>query len=509
MKKVLCAIFAFAMVLSLTACTGGGNGNGPDPLDYVLEVPSNYADAEMAAQGTVLADYSEGIMLPELSNNKVSVMMSIDWSNLQQGNNEEEPYAQYHATLMWRSVYDGGDVEIITITDEQQTDFVATQTASGTAPDIIPANYDLTYPRWNAAGLTASIEDYADYLGLYEKNPNKPEEDLYNQELMDKYFQWGGESHGAITLAEVNRNYIIYNKTKFELAGQKTPLEHWQEGNWNWTQFVKTAKAMTSGTDYGFTGWGLFPYFAPYTMAELNEEDGTVQLNIDDPKYVRYMTEVYNLYQKENAARRDIALQSWGTLFPMGTDAMVQNTKDGYKRVVEAAKRVDGDTFGIAPVPVFDPTGETESIATATLWAYSISSAAENPIGAATYIRLETLVSRNIQAALEGKNWYDLNLTEDEKAMLEETKDDPVAMEMIRGIGDCYLGIVDAKIVPPMYYEENQNSVQSIFDANKAALEEEFEEFNQTVQEIAEELAAEQAEAEAEAEAEEAEAEEA
>ncbi len=504
MKRVLCAILALTMVLAFTACDGDG-GPTKDPLDYVLDVSETYAEAEMAEQGTTLADYSEGIMLPELDDAYVTVMMSIDWTALQTGNNEDEPYAQYHATLMWRDVYAGqdGEVEIITITDEQQTDFVATQTASGTAPDILPANYDLTYPRWNAAGLTADVEQYADYLGLNEKNPNKPEEDLYNHELMDTYFQWGGKSHGAITLSEVNRNYIVYNKTKFELAGQKTPLEHWQDGNWNWTQFVKTAKAMTSGDEYGFTGWGLFPYFAPYTMAKLDQETGTVELNIDDPKYVRYMTEVYNLYQTENAARRDIALQSWGTLFPMGTDAMVQCTKDGYKRVVEAAKRVDGDTFGIAPVPVFDPAGETESIATATLWAYSIAAAAENPIGAATYIRLETLVSRNMTAALEGKNWYDVNLTEDEKAMLEETKDDPIAMEMIRGIGDCYLGIVDASIVPPMYYQENQNSVQSIFDANKAALEAEFEEFNQTVEEIAEELAAEQEEAEEEAAAEE------
>ena len=36
-------------------------------------------------------------------------------------------------------------------------------------------------------------------------------------------------------------------------------------------------------------------------MAELNEEDGTVQLNIDDPKYVRYMTEVYNRAEIEAA----------------------------------------------------------------------------------------------------------------------------------------------------------------------------------------------------------------
>ncbi len=481
MKKVLCALLAVAMLVSMTAC--GGNGNsaaGMDPKD------PNYFSI------TATGEYSDGIKLPVLDNATVKVMMSIDWGYLETNNNPDDPFAQYLATLIWREAYasQGGDVEIVTISDEQQTDFVATQTASGTAPDILPANYDLTYPRWNAAGLTASIEDYADYIELDAKNPNKPEEDLYNKSLMEEYFQWGGESHGAITLSEVTKDYIVYNKTKFELNGQATPMDLWKEGKWNWTNFVKTAEAMTNGSDFGFNGWGLFPYFAPYPMAKL-ADDGTVALNIDDTKYMRYMTEVYNLYQTVGAARRENnGLQTWADLFAMGTDAMVQTNLASYKRVVEKARRVEGDTFGIAPVPVFDPTGETQSIATASLWAYSIAAAAENPIGAAAYIRLETLVSRNVTASKEGTTWNDLNLTEDEKAMIEATKNDPVCVEMIRGIGDCYLGIVDASIVPPIYYEQNQSNVQAVFDAQKNALQAEFDEFNETVEELAAEVAA-------------------
>lgn len=474
MKKVLCAVLAAAMLFTMTGCPAGPGSDGPDPTD------PNYFS--IPATG----NYSDNIKLPELDNAHVTVMMSIDWTYLENNYNEADPFAQYDATLIWRDAYaaQAGDVEIITITDEQQTDYVATQTASGTAPDILPANYDLTYPRWNAAGLTASIEEYADFLQLDAKNPNNPEEDLYNHQLMDTYFQWGGESHGAITLDEVDKNYIVYNKTKFEQNGQATPLQLWQDGKWNWTQFVKTCKAMTNGDDFGFTGWGLFPYFAPYQMAVLGE-DGTVQLNIDDTKYIRYMTEVYNLYQTENAARRDIMLQQWSTLFPMGTDAMVQTTLAGYKRIVEMATKQEGDEFGIAPVPAFDPTGETVGIPTATLWAYSIASAAENPIGAAAYIRLETLVSRNVAKALDGTTWYDQTLTEEEQEMIEAIKDEPVSVEMIRGIGDCYLGIVDANIVPKMYYEESKSGVQAIFDAQKSALQAEFDEFNEMVEEVA------------------------
>ncbi len=491
MKRVLCAVLAIVMLLSLTACGGNNSAANMDPND-----PSYFS---IAATG----EYSDNIMLPKLNDALVEVMMSIDWSYLETNNNPADPFAQYHATLIWRDAYASqqGDVAIVTISDEQQTDFIATQTASGTAPDIIPCNYDLTYPRWNAAGLTASIDDYADYIELDAKDPTDPEKDLYNHYLMDTYFQWGGESHGAITLDEVNKDYLVYNKTKFEQSGQKTPLELWQDGQWTWTNFVKTAKAMTSGDDYGFTGWGLFPYFAPYPMAKLDEETGTVELAIDDTKYMRYMTEVYNLYQKEGAARRDETLQSWSTLFAYGTDAMVQTTLAGYKRIVEAAQKIEGDEFGIAPVPAFDPNGETTGIPTATLWAYSISAAADNPIGAAAYIRLETLVSRNVSAALEGTTWYDQNLTEDEQAMIDEIADEPVCVEMLRGIGDCYLGIVDAQIVPEMYYTETQNSVQAIFDAQKNALQNEFDEFNEMVEEIAAEVAAKEAAAAAEGDA--------
>ncbi len=415
-------------------------------------------------------DYSDGILLPELEDAAVTVMMSIDWSYLETNNNPDDPFAQFQATHIWRGAYaeQGGDVEIITISDEQQTDYLATQSASGTAPDIVNANYDMTFPRWSGMGLVANVSDYADYLDL--------DGGLYNTRLMEQCFNINGNSYAVITQSEPDRNYIVFNKTKFEQAGQATPLDLWKQGNWNWTQFVKSAKAMTSGDDYGFTGWGLFPYFAPYPMATLN--GGQAALNIDDPKYMRYMTEVYNLYQVDKAARGDVSLQQWSSLFPLGTDAMVQTNKAGFKRIVESATRLGGDEFGIAPVPVFDPAGESQSIASASLWGYSISKQAKNPIGAAAYIRLETMVTRNIEKAFEGTTWFDQNLTADEKAMLEATANDPICPEMIRGIGNCYLGIIDSIIVPQIYYGPTQNSVAAIFDAQKNAMQAEFDDFN-------------------------------
>ena len=341
----------------------------------------------------------------------------------------------------------------------------------------MPANYDLAYPRWSAAGLTDSVEKYADHLGL-------DEEGLYNRALMNELFLYGGESHAAITTNEVDRNHIVYNKTKFEQAGQSTPLDLWEDGKWNWTTFVKTAKAMTDikNDEYGFTGWGLFPYFAPYPMVSVDDMTGKVSLTVEDNRYMRYMTEVYHLYQADKAARADWSLQNWSSIFPAGTDAMVMTTKAGFKQIKNQAARLNGDEFGIAPVPAFDPTGETVGISSASVWGYSITAAAENPIGAAEYIRLEALVTRNIEKAFEGNTWYDKNLTDAEKDMLEATADDPVCVDMIRGIGDCYFGIVDAYIVPEIYYTHTKTPVQQIFDKQLSALKAEISDYNAAIE---------------------------
>ncbi|MBR5134904.1 MAG: hypothetical protein IKV35_04840, partial [Clostridia bacterium] len=217
-KKLLCGALAAAMVLSMAACdskpktrdysddddddtpsttttttTGEEGEDGEDDppgrlLDFCLTIPDDYMKAENEAlklTGTKneLKDYSANIKLPRIAKAKVTVMMSIDWQYLQKNNVEGDPFAQYHATLMWRNVNadQAGDVEIVRVAENEMTDRVVTATATGTAPDILPANYDLTYPRWNAAGLTASLVPYKDYLGLNEQFYY---EDLYNRDFL-------------------------------------------------------------------------------------------------------------------------------------------------------------------------------------------------------------------------------------------------------------------------------------------------------------------------------------
>ena len=61
--------------------------------------------------------------------------------------------------------------------------------------------------------------------------------------------------------------------------------------------------------------------------------------------------------------------------------------------------------------------------------------------------------------------------------MLEDTKNDRVIMESILGVGDCY-DILDTKMVPPIYYNADESSVQAVIDSVKPLLQAEIDDYN-------------------------------
>ena len=474
MKKVLNTVFLWAVCLFIIgsfcgcsvvnafmtwvfpSCKGHHPGSDDGGVKYNVQATGKYSD---------------GIMLPNLTTeqSELHILMSMSYDQIVALETENAPQPQVQATNIWKNAY-GTDIVVDVVSEAQQTEWLSTAVASGTSPDIIPSNF----PLWSARGLVANVDDekFAPYLDLDD------EELGFDKERMTQY-NFQGHPQWAI-VEEPQMYYTVYNRTKFEILGEKTPMDYYLDGDkWTWSQFVETAKAMTDADagEYGFTGWMLFPYTAPYPMLTLDAETGQAALQIDNEKYVGWMTDVYNFYQRDQAGRRSYDLQNWRTTFPGGTDAMVFAHLSDYEKIVKMAKELESGEFGIAPYPIYDKGGETERITPASLWGYSISSGALHPEAAATYIRLEILVRNNIKAAHPGRGYLDTVLTEDEKNMLEKTANDKVIMEMILGIGDCY-NILDTQLVPPIYYNANEASVQAEIDAVKPLLQAEIDDYN-------------------------------
>lgn len=150
--------------------------------------------------------------------------------------------------------------------------------AAGTPPDLFLINYR-RYPAYAAKG---AIEPLTTYLA---KSTLIQADDYYPQALAA--FTWQG---ALVCMPQnVSSPVIYYNKALFDTAGVAYPKD-----DWNWDQFVETAKALTQDTDkdgvtdiYGFGTEASIVRAAPFVWmngGELVDNPATPsQLTLDSP----------------------------------------------------------------------------------------------------------------------------------------------------------------------------------------------------------------------------------
>ena len=147
-----------------------------------------------------------------------------------------------------------------------------------------------------------------------------------------------------------------------------------------------------------------------------------------------------------------------------------------YERLVKIAKELESGEFGIAPIRSMTRAAKP-SVSLPLTCGDIPSRPAPASGGGRYYIRLEVLVSKNINKMIPSLGYLENVLTEEEKQMLEDTKNDRVIMEVILGVGDCY-DILDTKMVPPIYYNADESSVQAVIDSVKPLLQAEIDDYN-------------------------------
>ena len=367
MKRWISLALAIIMAVSLAACGGEGGGTGSGGKGGISATGSTYA---------------KGIKLPELKNKKVSWLLSAGYDDHKDLDSEKSPDGLYQTWKTWEETY-GVAVDVQVVAWDSFTSYLTTAAASGEMPDIVYGG-TTWFPSWPALGLVRSLDDYLDFS-----------DKMWNTSIMDQ-LKWNGKYYVAYAQQPENF-YICYNKSKFELSGETTPLEHWKNGTWNWTQFAKTAANMTDkgSNEYGYTGWNLGFSKCIYSVVSIGA-DGSLKSELTTPKVKRWFTEVYNLYHA-GSARSDNDKGNYLTTFPAGKDAMIHISPEEYIRMRKMLDVTGGDEFGIAPYPIFDPNGETVSKTTANIYGFSISSQAANPEGAAALIELYYKIYNNIE----------------------------------------------------------------------------------------------------------------
>lgn len=428
-----------------------------NPMGSVTTVKVKHKAYTETATGS---KYATGIKLPKLSKSqaKVSYMTNTSWDFIKTESSEMAPTAIYHAMCIWKSVY-GVDVEIELVDWDNFTSYLITSVVAGEGPDVM--RWVNGRPKWINNGLVTTLEDKLD---LTDKD--------YDFEAMQKYSALYGHLYAAYSQGlQMPSSVMIYNKTKFEKAGEPDPMTLYKQGKWTFSQFIKTAKAMTNAAadEYGLSGTGAF-YPPAFGLMSLNK-DMTVTLHIKDSKFVKCMQAVWKLYREENAARRTDDSRD---IMPRGKDAMTLTSLKEACRMLDTAKRLGTtDKFGFAPAPSYDMVGEKNprGNSTMTMDAFSISSCPKNLEGAVEFVRLVTKVGTNISKQMGQWGWAKSYMSADEKAVFSKVK------YVEGGVTDCTDAIdgtntpMNEQFTYPIYLNSNKTkelssilaSAQSVF----------------------------------------------
>ncbi len=452
MKRIICLILALAMVFCLSAC--GNNAGGKDK--------GGASGEQVQVTGT---DWAKDVTIPKVKNAEVSWMLSADYDTMKQYDREDAPNAFYQTWNAWEATT-GVKVDVQKVVWDNFTTHLTTSAASGEMPDIVYGG-TVWFPSWPAKGLVQPIDDYID---LSDKK--------WNKEIMDQLV-WGGKHYVAYG-QQPELFYICYNKTKFELAGEKTPLEHYNEGTWNWTQFKQTAKNMTnkSANEYGYNGWCFSLGKCIYPLFNI-EDDGSLKSQMATPKMKRWFSEIYDLYHS-GAARCDNEMSNFLTTFPSGKDAMIHISQEEYIRIQKMLELTGGDEFEIAPNFVFDPNEETQPMMATNIYGFSITSQSKNPEGAAALINLYYDVWNNIENSYGELGQFGKYLSEAEQKAVIEANKAPVTLNFAQGLGSTQ-SLFNSYCRDTIYSATKEGSVSALLDSFDGVFNAELKEFSGSI----------------------------
>lgn len=275
-----------------------------------------------------------------------------------------------------------GKVDFSIIPQTEVEAKLAAALAAGDGFDVLKVNSKY-FPSWAMKGFLQPIETYVklndpiweDHIGTASKFKYK-----------GKFYGMQGGGAQAVV--------VLFNKTMFENNAMKTPLELYEEGKWNWTTFRECAIQFTQDTNRDGTvdQWGFAASWQDlFILANGSDyidfkDDGTVQLNMNDPKFIEA------LQFTQDATYKD---KYWVRGGKVGDDFLSGKIAMLGQRPVYVAGEKNGamkDEWDFAPFPE-GPSG-AKDVSPGTWGSWGIGNGAKNPEGGGVLIYLHALIKK-------------------------------------------------------------------------------------------------------------------
>lgn len=281
---------------------------------------------------------------------------------------------------------------------------------SKTQVDVVAAYSKEDYPSYPATKLIRPLDasqfdfSQAPYNGIDKLNTLN-----FNGKLYAVCFN-DSNNIGVVT---------VYNKTMFENAGLKTPLELYKSGQWNWNTFREAARGLSQDTNGDGTNdiYG----FADYDINGLLCSNGVSLLKTDGKSYSpnqdNAVKNAYQLYFDMMNIDKSIAGDpwSWRNDMTQGKLAMVFQPS-----ALILAMKNQGSKFDYDFVPLPKGTNAKEYYIS-DRWSsehYAMGATCKNPEGAYAYMKFasEYLSKKGLYNESAGKSRY----TSDQEKRIKE-----------------------------------------------------------------------------------------
>ncbi len=258
-------------------------------------------------------------------------------------------------------------------------------------------------------------------------------------DMSERNFSFANNVYGLYT-SSVSPVVMVVNDDLLKVCGvKKMPLEYYNEGQWNWDNFLKICAQVcsidtdgTEGPDYaGYYGWDT-NYLVASNGGEIIKlnDDGTVKANFSDIKVqngLQMVRDMYGTYKYSSTKDSN---------FKGGKVAMF--AEQHYNVAKQINNAGDGLTFNYSVVPLPRGTDNDDGYCMGGADSYTVVSSSKNPQGAVNYMIAMSAFSK-LNNELDPD--YDLEkfLDDDGITMLNDLRQ-KVKQPPFKGVGNVNSG---------------------------------------------------------------------
>lgn len=450
--RTLAVVLAAVMLAAvLCGCGGGSNsGDATKPTGNVKKTDAaSNGGSQYPAEGEVHNDFYDDI--------KGSTIWIMDDPSDESKEIAAAFEKEYGVTFKWEDTTNGWDTRI------------AQQITSGKSCDLIGV-WDNAFISNVLSGTIVPIDQY-----IEAGDP------AWNWDLMNLHM-YKGKHYGVVSaLRRLDfDDYVWYNKTMFEDAGQTDPYTLYKQGNWNFETFLSTAKAMTqkaadgSTSVYGYNGdlQESFLQMNGNPQVSFDNKNGKATITLDQTSGVNALKLLQELY-KNKYSNPDV---DYVSSFFAGKTAMTISNVD--LTFNQGAYEKCQFELGWAPTPKGSDTGDTYYRST-RMWSYATTSKAQNPKGGIAYMDFYGRYQKLHENDPEMKAARDKTYSPEHYKMIQEwTANSKPMNTFVDGIGNWGKGkkykfwnAIKYDLTPPAtvmdtYLPELQGEIDYAFSSN-------------------------------------------